>query len=150
MLRARAVTLASSGSDASERGWEKLLGLNSYNNHMATPDVTIDASGEKLGRVASRAAKILMGKHLASYTPHIRSDVALSITNASKMHIPQKKRQQKMYMTYSGHPGGLKKEDLAHLAARKGHREVLRRAIERMLPRNAMRTPRLKLLQISE
>jgi large subunit ribosomal protein L13 len=89
---------------------------------MAHTDYTIDASGEKLGRVASRAAKVLMGKATAGYTPHIFTAMTLTISNASKMHISQKKKQQKMYMEYSGHPGGLKRESLAHLAARKGHK----------------------------
>ncbi|MBI5456570.1 50S ribosomal protein L13 [Candidatus Kaiserbacteria bacterium] len=117
---------------------------------MSQIEHTIDASGERLGRVASRAAKILMGKSSAGYTPHIPADLTLTISNASKMHIAQKKRLQKTYTEYSGHPGGLKRESLSHLAARKGHKEVLRQAIERMLPRNAMRAKRLKSLKISD
>ena len=117
---------------------------------MTKTDVTIDAAGEKLGRVASRAAKELIGKTSASYTPHIPSQVAVSITNAGKLHIPEKKKQGKVYTTYSGHPGGLKKETLSSLVGRNGAREALRRAIERMLPKNTMRKARMKRLTISE
>ena len=115
-----------------------------------TVDITIDAAGEKLGRVASRAAKALIGKMSASYTRHIISDVTVSITNASKLHIAEKKKQGKVYTMYSGHPGGLKRETLSSVIRRKGKREALRRAIERMLPKNAMRVARMKRLTISE
>jgi large subunit ribosomal protein L13 len=111
---------------------------------------TIDAAGKTLGRVASEAAKALMGKKQASYTPHIRSDVRVEVQNASKLRILEKKRAQKTYTTYSGYPGGFKKETLANLSARKGHGEALRRAVRRMLPRNTMLTARLKNLIVTE
>jgi large subunit ribosomal protein L13 len=111
---------------------------------------TIDAAGKTLGRVASEAAKALMGKTHASYTPHIRSDVRVTVQNASKLYIREKKRTQKIYTTYSGYPGGLKKESLANLSARKGYGEALRRAVRKMLPRNTMLTARLKNLKVSE
>lgn len=111
---------------------------------------TIDAAGKKLGRVASQAAKALMGKSHASYTPNIRSVVKVTITNAGRLHLPERKKHSKIYMQYSGHPGGLKRETLSSLVGRKGAREALRRAIERMLPRNTMRTARLKNLHITE
>lgn len=115
----------------------------------AKQTVTIDAAGQSLGRVASEAAKALMGKTRADYTPNINSDVKVTITNAGKLYIRERKRLQKIYTTYSGHPGGQKRESLASLNARKPS-EALRRAIARMLPRNTMHTPRLKSLTISE
>lgn len=111
---------------------------------------SIDAAGKSLGRVASEAAKALMGKTSASYTPHIRSKVTVSITNASKIRMPEKKRGVKIYSTYSGYPGGLKRESLSNLAARKGMGEAIQRAVRRMLPRNTMLTARMKHLTISE
>lgn len=110
----------------------------------------IDAAGKRLGRVASEAAKALMGKTSASYTPHVLSNVRVEISNASKLHMTEKKRQQKIYTTYSGYPGGLKRESLSNLNVRKGHGEALRRAVRRMLPRNTMLTARLKNLHISD
>ncbi len=111
---------------------------------------TIDAAGKTLGRVASEAAKALMGKMSPSYTPHIPSDVRVTVTNASKLHSPERKRNATMYATYSGYPGGIKHESLAALSARKGHGAPLRRAIERMIPRNRLRTARMKNLTITE
>lgn len=111
---------------------------------------TIDAAGRTLGRVASEAAKMLMGKTLASYTPHIRSDIKVMVTNAGKLYSRERKRKATIYTTYSGYPGGQKRESLAHLNERKGHGEAVRRAVERMLPRNTMRTARMKNLIVTD
>ncbi len=112
---------------------------------------TIDAAGKTLGRVASEAAKALMGKTHASYTPHIRSDVKVTVTNAAKLYVREKKRIGKIYTTYTGYPGGLKKESLGNLSSRKGgYGEAIRRAVQRMLPRNTMLTARLKNLSITD
>lgn len=91
-----------------------------------------------------------MGKTSADYTPHIRSDVKVSVVNVGKLYTPEKKRRQKIYTTYSGYPGGLKRESLSSLNARKGKGEAIRRAVSRMLPRNTMKTARMKNLLISE
>ncbi len=110
---------------------------------------TIDAAGRTLGRVASEAAKMLMGKTLADYTPHIRSDVKVTVINASKIYTRERKKKQTVYTTYSGYPGGLKKETLAHLIERKGEGEAIRRAVQRMLPNNTMRNARMKNLTVN-
>ena len=114
-----------------------------------TKTYTIDASGRTIGRVAAEAAKMLMGKTQADYTPNILSDVKVTINNASKLSIRESKAKQKTYTTYSGYPGGLKTETLKMLADRKGNEGVLIRAIERMMPRNKLRTPRMKNLTIN-
>jgi large subunit ribosomal protein L13 len=113
---------------------------------------TIDAAGKKIGRVASVAAQALMGKKSASYVPHIDSKVAVKITNASKLHITEKKRVQKKYRHYSQYPGGLKEESLGALLKRRGHGHaaVLKKAIERMMPRNTLRIARMKRLTITD
>ena len=110
----------------------------------------IDASGKTIGRVAAEAAKALMGKAHADYTPHIPSIVKVSIANAGKIRVTEKKRLQKNYTHYSGHPGGLKVESLSSLIGRRGKGIAVRKAIEKMLPRNTMKTARLKRLVISE
>ncbi len=112
-------------------------------------EYSIDATGKSLGRIASEAAKALMGKMSADYTPNKRSDVKVSITNASKLTMRDKKRVQKTYVTYTQYPGGLKKESFANLSARRGYSEPIRRAVQRMLPRNTFRTARMKNLIIS-
>ncbi len=93
---------------------------------------------------------MLLVKTLSSYTPHIRSDVKVNVVNASKIYSRERKRKQTIYTTYSGYPGGQKRESLAHLIERKGHGEAIRRAVERMLPRNTMRNARMKNLIVTE
>lgn len=115
---------------------------------MAT-ELTIDAAGRTLGRVASEAAKALMGKTAPDYTPNKRSDVKVTIVNASKLFMRDRKRTQKMYKTYSGYPSGLTHESFSALSQRRGVAEPLRRAVQRMLPRNTFRTARLKNLTIN-
>ena len=110
---------------------------------------TIDASGKALGRVASEAAKALMGKMSPSYTPNILSRVKVTIENAGKLYFPEKKLTQKVYTTYTQYPGGLKHESLAQLNARNADL-ALRRAIQSMMPRNTFRTPRMKNLTINK
>ncbi|MEY4747389.1 MAG: hypothetical protein RLZZ416_438 [Candidatus Parcubacteria bacterium] len=111
---------------------------------------TIDAAGKSIGRVAAEAAKALMGKMRADYVPHKNSGVKVEISNAGKLSIREKKRTGKMYVTYSGYPGGQKVESLASLTARRGRGEAIRRAVRRMLPRNTMLVARLKNLTITE
>ncbi len=110
----------------------------------------IDAAGKTVGRVATEAAKALMGKTFADYTPHIPSVVKVTISNAGKIRTTEKKRLQKKYTQYSGHPGGLKVESLGSLIGRRGKSAAVRKAIERMLPRNTMKVARLKRLIVTE
>ncbi len=109
----------------------------------------IDAAQRPLGRVASEAAKMLMGKTEPGYTPNVPSDVHVIIVNAGKLIGTERKQLGKKYTSYSGYPGGLKTEALGKLQERKGHGEPLRRAIERMLPRNTLRVGRMKNLKIT-
>jgi large subunit ribosomal protein L13 len=110
----------------------------------------IDAAGKSLGRVATEAAKALMGKMRADYTPNKHSDVRVTVTNAAKLITRDKKSTQKTFQNYSGYPGGHRIETLASLNKRKGHGAALRLAVTRMLPRNTFRVMRLKNLIIEE
>ena len=112
-------------------------------------ELTIDAAGKSLGRVASEAAKALMGKTTPEYTPHIRSAVVVKVINVAKISMREKKRVSKMYKTYSGYPSGQRLESHRALSARRGEGEPLRRAVKRMLPRNTFLTARMKNLIIS-
>lgn len=112
-------------------------------------EFTIDASARSIGRVASEAAKMLMGKTSPDYTPNAKPIIKVLIVNAGKLSVSEKKRLGKKYTRYSGYPGGLKTERLGNLSARKGYGEPLRRAIERMLPRNTLRLGRMKNLKIT-
>lgn len=111
---------------------------------------TIDAAGQSLGRVASAAAKALMGKTRADYVPHQSSHTSVQIVNASKLKIRDTKMASQQYQNYSGYPGGQRIETLRNLSARKGYGAAIRLAVQRMLPNNTMRVGRLKRLHISE
>ncbi|MDO8548280.1 MAG: 50S ribosomal protein L13 [bacterium] len=110
--------------------------------------ITIDATNKSLGRVASAAAKALLGKHSADFARNVTSKVEVKVTNASKVHLSGNKNKQMQYVRYSGYPGGQKKETYAMLVARRGHREAIRRAILGMLPKNKLQTPRIKMLTV--
>jgi large subunit ribosomal protein L13 len=111
---------------------------------------TIDAKGKKIGRVASEVAKILMGKNKVSYAKNRAPEVAVTITNASKLSISEKKRTAKKYVRFSGYAGGIKFEALENLAERKGYGEALRHAVKGMLPGNKLRPRMMKRLTIEE
>lgn len=117
---------------------------------MTAKNHTIDAAGKSLGRVASEAAKALMGKMHADYTPNKESGVKVSIINASKMKIRLKKMESQQYQNYSGFPGGQRVETLRSLSTRKGYGAAVRLAVQRMLPNNTLRVQRLKNLHITE
>ncbi len=111
---------------------------------------TIDAQGKKLGRIASEAAAHLMGKHSASFARNVVSSDKVEVTNVSKADITANKKEKDVYVTFTGFRGGLNKESLGQLIARRGMTEVFRRAITRMLPPNKLRDLRLKNLTIKE
>ena len=111
---------------------------------------TIDAKGKKLGRVASEAAHILMGKNTPDFTRNNVKDVVVSITNATEIQFDEKKQKQKQYVHYTGYPGGKREEVLSHLLDRKGVTEVLKRAVYGMLPANRLRKKRLSNLTVEE
>lgn len=112
--------------------------------------IEIDAKGKKLGRVASQAAVFLMGKNLTNQQRNIVPEISVRIKNASGLQIDSKKKKEKDYGSFSGYPGGLKKESMEKLIDRKGFREILRLAIYGMLPSNKLRAQMLTNLTITE
>jgi len=110
---------------------------------------TIDATGKRLGIVATEAAKILIGKTSPEFARHIAAPMQLTITNVSKLDIPEKK-QSEIYQRFTGFPGGRKTETLGHLATRRGYAEVVRRTVAGMLPSNKLKKVRLAQLVITE
>ena len=111
---------------------------------------TIDAQGKRLGRIASEAAKALMGKDLPTFRRNKTSGVSVKVVNISKADISERKMKEIIYVRYSGYPGGIKRESAKHLAARRGLKEVFRRAIKGMLPDNKLKDVFMKHLTISE
>ena len=110
--------------------------------------IIIDAQSKKLGRVASEAAKALMGKHLSTYTRNRTADIDVRIINAASADISERKLKKLVYSRYSGYPGGLKRESGAHLKERKGVTEIFRRAVSGMLPDNSLKRNMMKRLSI--
>lgn len=109
---------------------------------------TIDAQGKKLGRVASEAAHVLMGKNDPQFEKHTVADVKVTIINSEALAIPQKKASTKIYTHYTGYPGGLRKQTLEEIKEKKGIEEVIRKAVYGMLPGNKLRTKMMKHLII--
>lgn len=109
---------------------------------------TIDAKGKKMGRVASQAAHILMGKHSTAFARHIAPDLSVKIINASKLSISEKHLQNNTYARFSGYQGGLKFDTLEALIARHGYKEAVKRAVKGMIPATKLRPGMLKRLII--
>ena len=116
---------------------------------METREYTIDAAGKRLGNVATQAATYLLGKDKPDFAKHIAAPVTVTIINASKLDLSDKKKAE-IYQSYSGHPGGRSEETFEHLAKRLGYAEPIRRTIKGMLPTNKLRTPMMKNLVITE
>ena len=97
----------------------------------------INAEGESLGRVATKAASILRGKHKVTYTPHIDCGDYVIIINAKKVNLTGNKLDDKMYYNHSMYPGGLRERN-ARLMRENYSIEMLERAIKGMLPHNRL------------
>lgn len=108
---------------------------------------TIDASGVSLGRVATQAAVLLMGKHKASYVPYQDQGDAVVVTNYRTMKFTGSKMEQKRYFRPTTRPGSLKSESLRELWNRRPE-AVLRKAVYGMLPKNTLRKGMIKRLVI--
>lgn len=111
---------------------------------------TIDAAGGALGRVASEAASVLLGKKSAHFVKNEVLPVEVEIVNASKLAMTEKRISGKEYTHYTGYPGGLRITPLAHLIEKKGVSEALRKAVDGMIPRNKLRKERMKRLTITD
>ena len=97
----------------------------------------IDAADKSLGRVASKAATILRGKHKAIYTPNVDCGDYVIIINASKVNLTGNKLDNKMYYNHSDYPGGLR-ERTAREMRENYPEEMLQRAIKGMLPKGRL------------
>lgn len=97
----------------------------------------IDAEGQTLGRLSTRVAVLLRGKHKATFTPHLDTGDPVVIVNAGKIRVTGKKLTDKVYVRHSGYPGGFRSEPLGELLERRPT-EVVRRSVRGMLPRNRL------------
>jgi large subunit ribosomal protein L13 len=117
---------------------------------MNKSNITIDAKGRTIGRVATEVAMALRGKNKPTFERHIDPNVAVSIINASQIKIDPRKLVSKEYKRYSGYPGGLNMMSLEKTIAKKGFAEPLRLAVKGMLPSNKLRSKLLNNLTIHE
>jgi large subunit ribosomal protein L13 len=97
----------------------------------------IDAKDQVLGRLSTRIANILRGKHKPSYTPHMDCGDHIIIINAEKIKLTGKKLEQKVYYRHTGHPGGIKENKVSDMLAGKYPDRVIKLAVERMLPKES-------------
>lgn len=109
----------------------------------------IDAEGKPLGRVASKAAVLLRGKHKATFTPHIDCGDYVVIINAKKVELTGNKLQNKMYYNHSMYPGGLR-ERTAKVMREQYPIEMVERAVKGMLPHNRLGRAMYKKLFVYE
>lgn len=112
--------------------------------------VTLDATNKKPGRLATEVAVLLMGKNRVDYTRNAIPDILVEVTNAGKMSFDEKRLIQKKYASHSGYPGSLKLRHQSNVIEKKGGKEVLRKAVSGMLPKNKLRPRMLKNLKIAE
>jgi large subunit ribosomal protein L13 len=107
----------------------------------------VDATDQTLGRLASRVALVLEGKHRAEYATHLDSGDHVIVLNAARIAVTGDKRRAKVYVRHSGYPQGLRQETLGDLLARRPE-EAVRRAVKGMLPRNRLGAQQLRKLKI--
>jgi large subunit ribosomal protein L13 len=107
----------------------------------------IDASGKILGKVATEAAGLLMGKDKAMFTRNLDTGDYVVVTNASKVKVTGKKLEQKMYYRHSGYPGGFRAVPLAEMLEKKPEM-VIEHAVKGMLPQNKLGDAMIKKLKV--
>jgi len=107
----------------------------------------VDAEGETLGRLATRIATILNGKHNPLYVPHLLTGDYVIVTNAEKIRVTGRKVEQKMYYRHSGYHGGLTERNLADMLEKHPDR-VIRQAVKGMLPKNSLGRKMLKRMKV--
>lgn len=107
----------------------------------------VDAEGETLGRLATRVASILRGKHKPIFTPNVDTGDFVIVVNADKVAVTGAKLDQKIYYRHSGYPGGLKERTLREQLQRAPER-VIETAVRGMLPKNKLGRAMFRKLKV--
>jgi len=107
----------------------------------------VDAKDRILGRLATKVAVLLRGKHKPIFTPHLDTGDGVIVINAAKIKVTGRKLKQKVYRRYSGYPGGLREVTLETMLARKPE-TVIRLAVKRMLPGGPLGRDIIKKLKV--
>ena len=113
--------------------------------------VVVDATGQVLGRLASKVAKLLRGKYKPNFTPHVDCGDNVIIINAEKVILTGNKMTDRVYLRYSGYPGGQKKSTPADILARpNGADKLLHKVVKGMLPKNKLASRLITNLYVYE
>jgi large subunit ribosomal protein L13 len=109
--------------------------------------VVVDATGESIGRLATKVAGLLMGKHKATYSPHLDMGDFVVVVNASLVKVTGNKLEGKTYFWHTGYMGGIKETNLANMLQKHPER-VIERAVKGMLPKNKLSRHVLRHLKV--
>lgn len=108
----------------------------------------IDAEDIVLGRLASRVANILRGKHKAIYTPHVDTGDHVIVINAEKVKLTGKKHSDRRFYWHTGHPGGIKHRTMGETLEGRFPERVIYKAVERMVPSGPLGREQLRKLRV--
>lgn len=129
------------------------MNVNSFKTYSAKPgDIdhdwfVVDAENQIVGRLASRIATILRGKHKPAFTPHIDCGDYVVVINADKVRFSGNKETEKEYFSYSGYPGGVRNRTPKEMRARKPE-FLIRNAVKGMLPKGPLGRQMLSKLKV--
>lgn len=125
----------------------------SYKTQSANKDTVdrkwyvVDAEGQTLGRMCTKIATVLKGKHKPSYTPHVDTGDNVIVINADKIRLTGSKMEKKVYLSYSLYPGGQKSITAQELMAKKPY-AIVEKAVKGMLPKNKLGRAMFKKLYV--
>lgn len=107
----------------------------------------VDAKGANLGRLSTKIAEILMGKHKPQYSPHVITGDIVVVINCAKIKVTGNKLEDKKYYRHTGYPGGIKQETLKEMLIKHPNR-VIEHSVAGMLPKNKLQAEMLKNLKV--
>lgn len=107
----------------------------------------VDAEGKTLGRLATKVASVLRGKHKAIFTPHVDTGDFVIVVNAEKVKVTGNKKEDKMYYHHTGYPDGLRTQSLGKFMQEKPQ-DLVRNTVWGMLPKNKLGRAMLKKLKV--
>jgi large subunit ribosomal protein L13 len=119
-------------------------------NTNKTVNVVVDATGKALGRLATEVASLLLGKNTTIAAKNTVLETSVEVINAAKIKVSGNKMKTSVHKRYSGYPSGLRLPTLSEVAAKKGYRELVRHAVEGMLPKNKLQKLRMQNLNIND
>ncbi len=108
----------------------------------------VDAEGVVLGRLAAEIARRLRGKHKPTFTPHMDCGDNIIVVNAEKVHLTGNKRDREVFYWHTGYPGGIKGRTFAQRLDGDHPERVIKKAVERMIPRGPLGRSQMKKLHV--